>query len=153
MDTKYIGVAILILFMIYFVAHMGTRQRNLIEGLRNRDDDDDDDNGNGNDDSGSNCGSNSEKISEKVKDMKTKILDGLLIDKYRDNYEDILINLDDWASASIIKALVCGKIDPSDDVTSDNSRAKKTIATIALVKDLDKFRDILNNAMKSLDKL
>ena len=150
MDAKYIGVAILILFMIYFVAHMGATQKRLVEGLRNRDDDDDD---NGNDNDSSNCGANSEKIAEKVKDMKTSILDGLLIDKYRDNYEDILINLDDWASASILKALVCGKIDPSDDVTSDNSRAKKTIATIALVKDLDKFRDILNNSMKSLDKL
>ena len=67
MDTKYIGVAILILFMIYFVAHMGTRQRNLIEGLRNRDDDDDDDNGNGNDDSGSNCGSILKKFLKKLK--------------------------------------------------------------------------------------
>lgn len=152
MDAKYIGVAVLILFMIYFVAHVGTRQKTLIEGLRNRNDDDDDNDNDSGEDT-SNCGVNSEKIAEKVKDMKTKILDGLLIDKYRDNYEDIISNLDDWASACIIKALVCGKIDPSDDVTSGNSSAKKTIATIALVKDLDKFRDILNNAMKSLDKL
>ena len=149
MDLKYIGVFLLVLFLIYFVGHMGTYQKKLVEGLTSMDNDDDSDDDSG---SSSNCGSNSDKIAENVSDMAEKITDGLLIDKYRENYENILINLDEWASASILKTLVCGKINTKQDVSSSNSDAKKTIAAMAVVKDLHAFKGILEGSMKYLDQ-
>ena len=84
--------------------------------------------------------------------MATKIKDGLLIDTYRGNYENILMNLEEWANATILKTLVCGKINTKNDVSSNNSDAKKTIAAMALVKDLNEFKGILDGSMKYLDQ-
>tara|TARA_A100001011_G_scaffold265555_1_gene274377 strand:+ start:54 stop:509 length:456 start_codon:yes stop_codon:yes gene_type:complete len=150
MDMKYVGVFLIVLFLIYFVGHMGTMQKKVVEGLSSRDDDDDDkDSKNGGD---SNCGYNSDKIATNVEDMATKIKDGLLIDTYRENYENILMNLEEWANATILKTLVCGKINTKNDVSSNNSDAKKTIAAMALVKDLNEFKGILDGSMKYLDQ-
>ena len=150
MDMKYVGVFFIVLFLIYFIGHMGTVQKKIVEGLSNRDDNEDSDNSkNGSD---SNCGYNSEKIAENIDEMASKIKDGLLIDNYRDNYENILMNLEEWANASILKTLVCGKINTKNDVSSNNPDAKKTIAAMALVKELNEFKGILDGSMKYLDQ-
>ena len=150
MDMKYVGVFLIVLFLIYFIGHMGTVQKKVVEGLSNKDDDSD--NGNSKNGGDSNCGYNSEKIAENVGDMATKIKDGLLIDTYRENYENILVNLEEWANASILKTLVCGKINTKNDISSNNSDAKNTIAAMALVKDLNEFKQILDGSMKYLDQ-
>ena len=36
MDMKYVGVFLIVLFLIYFVGHMGTMQKKVVEGLSNK---------------------------------------------------------------------------------------------------------------------
>ncbi len=136
---KYLGVTLFALFLIYFVLHLANSQRRLVEGLTNNDSDD------------SNAGADSEKIAENIKDMSTKVIDSMLLDKYRKNYEDIVINMEELCNAVILKTIVSGKMDINQDTGDGSTESKKTLAKLALVNDLEKLKASLNSTMKFLD--
>ena len=49
---------------------------------------------------------NSKEISENIQNETSKIMDGLLIDKYRENYENTLTNLQELTNAMILRAML-----------------------------------------------
>ena len=93
-----------------------------------------------------NMASDSSDIASLIKDDTTKTLDTLLIGKYRTNYEDIIINMNDWCDAQILNSVVSGDLD------CKNGCNDKLLGKIRNINDLESFKGTLNKTMKYLDK-
>ena len=70
--------------------------------------------------------------------------DGLLIDKYRKDYENSIINLDDFVSMLMLKQVL--SIKPNDP------NPKANIEILASLNVLKNSKDALNSVMTFLDK-
>lgn len=75
----------------------------------------------------------------------SKIINELLIDKYRTNYEDILNNLKVWSDAQLLKALLQNNIDTSTGLTSDNLKKMSNI------NNLESFSKTCQAGIEALD--
>ena len=64
--------------------------------------------------------SNSKSVASNIKIEKNKVLDSLHIDKYRNNYEDIVSNTKTWADAQILKSIVSDTISTGEGLTDSN---------------------------------
>ena len=93
-----------------------------------------------------NMSSDSVNTAATIKESTTKTLDTLLIDKYRGNYEDIIINMNDWCDAQMLKTIVSGEMD------CKNGCDDKFMKKIQTVNDLGSFKGYLNKSMGFLDK-
>ena len=71
--AKYLGLFVAIIVGMMVIYRIFNLQSDIIEGMTSSTD--------------------SKEISENVKNKASKIMDGLLIDKYRENYENTLTNL------------------------------------------------------------
>jgi len=94
---KYIGLAVIVIFVIYMVIRMGALQMRVVEGLRNRKDKKEED-------KNSNIDDTLDKMDREVEKLK----DSLLVDKYRESYEDMLIKMDERLSYEMIKYIKDG---------------------------------------------
>jgi hypothetical protein len=81
-----------------------------------------------------------------IKESTTKTLDTLLINKYRSNYEDIIINMNNWCDAEMLRTIVSG------DMDCKNGCDDKFMKKIHTVNDLGSFKGYLNKSMGFLDK-
>lgn len=78
-----------------------------------------------------------------IKAKTVQLQDSLLISKYRADYENVIINMDDYLSMSMLKAVL--NIDPAAD--------EKTHATsLALINTLSNAKKALNETMAFVDK-
>jgi hypothetical protein len=75
----------------------------------------------------------------KIKDATTKIMDAVLISKYRTDYENILIQMDDYCNALALQTLLTT---PLNDV-------QKALEKIHILR---QGRTDLNEIMKFIDK-
>ena len=124
---QYLGCALVILIVFYIIMSLCNYQLKLVETLTN-------------------MSSDSVNTAATIKESTTKTLDTLLIDKYRSNYEDIIINMNDWCDAQMLKTIVSGEMD------CKNGCDDKFMKKIQTVNDLGSFKGYLNKSMGFLDK-
>lgn len=124
----YLGYAVIILFIVWFLIKLTNVQVKIVEGLTNRN-------------TANQTGPNGKVISNET----AQIIDGLHLDKYRGNYEDIIMNLEKWCNTSIVAGIADNKINASDPLNPEN------IKHISALNQLKQFKDTLNDAMQFLD--
>jgi hypothetical protein len=133
---KYIGMIILAIFIIYIILRTLNFQATLIEGLTTAD---------------STTNDTSKTDKDKIPDMinanTTIIEDGLLIDKYKKTYEDIIINLE-----NNVNYFMLGGIMKNSETISKNPMSADSQKIINNLNNLKIFKDTLNDSMNFLDK-
>jgi hypothetical protein len=136
---KIVGILLVSFFIIYIVVKMFKLQASVIEGLTN-----------GSDDSVSSSSvitsgeaGTSASYAASIKAQTVKLQDELLISKYRKDYENVIINLDDYIGFLMIKQVLNMKI-------TDNLQAN--MISINNINSLKTARDSLNTTMNFLDK-
>lgn len=133
---KYIGMAILAIFIIYIILRTLNFQATLIEGLTTAD---------------STTNDTSKTDKDKIPDMinanTTIVEDGLLIDKYKKTYEDIIINLE-----NNVNYFMLGGIMKNSETISKNPMSADSQKIINNLNNLKLFKDTLNDSMNFLDK-
>ena len=120
--AKYLGLLVVIIVGIMVLYRMFNLQNNVIEGMASATD--------------------SKEISENIQNETSQIMDGLLIDKYRENYENTLTNLQELTNAIILRAVL--------HPTSKNLGGNY-YSVVEKINELEKFKLALNNSMKFLD--
>ena len=128
---KIIGILIVSLFIIYFIVKMFHLQVSVIEGLTNADT------------PSSGEAGTAASYAASIKALVVKLQDELLIAKYRQDYESVIINLDDYIGMLMIKQVL--NIKPSDDI-------KSTVDAINNLNSLKTAKESLNTTMTFLDK-
>ena len=133
---KYIGMIILAIFIIYIILRTLNFQATLIEGLTTAE---------------STTNDTSKTDKDKIPDMinanTTIIEDGLLIDKYKKTYEDIIINLE-----NNVNYFMLGGIMKNSETISKNPMSADSQKIINNLNNLKIFKDTLNDSMNFLDK-
>lgn len=130
---KYLGLAIIILVVVYVVMKSLTFQARLIEGMKEKDKEDA-------------STTDKDKVPDAIKSHTNTILDGLLIDKYRSSYDDTIIDLEENINATLLSGVVKYAEIIATDPASDNSQK-----FIIYCNQLKAFKDTLNDTMKYLD--
>jgi len=113
-------------------------------------------NNNGNNNSNSFFGSSNsndpqaqaiEQIADAVKANGDKIEDALLLDKYKSNYEDIIINLE-----AVITDTMLSSLKPLAEQISKDPTSATNLTAMASLNNLNTFRSTLDDMMTALDK-
>ena len=139
----YIGMIVVVLFLVYYVYKVSSVQGKVIEGLTNK----------------KSSKSFMDAITEgDVKALKVaneKLSDTLLISKYKSDYEDMIIDFEQSIDMNILALLVSFSNRVSDDGTLDIS-SKSTPSTISnetlqLLNNLYTLKTNLNSTMDFLD--
>lgn len=115
----YFVYASIIIILIYILIMLLRYQKNMVEGM-----------------------TDSSSLAKQIKDDSTKTLDGLLVNKYRSEYEDIILNMHEWCDTQILSNIVNGSInrtDPSDSIKKIN--------------ELEQFKSTLNSTIKYIDSV
>jgi len=120
--AKYLGLFVAIIVGMMVIYKMFNLQSDIIEGMTSSTD--------------------SKEISENVKNKASKIMDGLLIDKYRENYENTLTNLQELTNSLILKHMLSSNSENIGD---------KFFPMVEKINSLEKFKGAINNSMKFLD--
>tara|TARA_R110002072_G_scaffold216843_2_gene374369 strand:- start:128 stop:538 length:411 start_codon:yes stop_codon:yes gene_type:complete len=129
---KCLGLAVIVVYVLYIVLKSMKFQANIIEGMA----------------SSSAVATSADDLAAAVKSNTDSIEDALTITKYRRSYEDTIINLEASAGVSMLSAIVKNAETISKDPTS--AEAQKIIQSINALK---AFKDSLNDTMVTLDKL
>jgi hypothetical protein len=133
---KYLGLAVIAIYLLYIVIKSMKFQANIIEGMASAS-------------SSSSSGKTStDNLASAVKSNTDTIEDALTITKYRRPYEDTLINLETSAGVSMLSTITKNAEIISKDPTSVESQK-----VITIVNNLKAFKDSLNDTMSTLDKL
>jgi hypothetical protein len=135
---KIIGILIVSFLIIYFVVKMFKLQATVLEGLTNGSDDTDSSLSSSNGEAGT-----AASYAATIKAQTVKLQDELLISKYRKDYENVIINLDDYLGYVMIKQVLNMKV-------SDNLQAN--MVSINNLNSLKSAKDSLNTTMTFLDK-
>jgi hypothetical protein len=123
---QYIGLAILGFIVLFVVLKMLSNNKKIVEGMV----------------------SGNQSPTDIVSLLKTKnnqLKDEILVGKYRSEYENILLGLDDYANLYTLKELVGGKIglsSPDDDKT-----------VIDELDEYKKLREMIENSLKYMDTM
>jgi hypothetical protein len=139
---KIIGFIVFGMFLVYYVVKCLHLQASMIEGLTNEGDAKPDTVTPSNPPSGS--GGNAKKYADAIKSLTVKMQDELLIGKYRKDYENAIINLDDFVSILMLKQVLSLK--PND------GNPKANIDILASLNVLKNSKDALNSVMTFVDK-
>jgi len=127
---KYLGLFLVVLFLIYILVKTLHLQLNVFEGMA----------------SNTSIKTDKEQVPDSIKSNTTKVEDALLINKYAKTYEDTIIELDANMDMYILNEVLANAEQLSTDPGSDSNQ--KIITTINNVK---AFKDMLNKAIKVLD--
>ena len=137
---KYLGLAVVIILVFVFVSKCMRVQFKVMENFINRssskDDSDDDDS------SGSSDSSPVSNLAQQVLDKSQSLEDSLLIDKYKEDYEDLIINTEAMASMAQLAAL-------KQLATASGTKSTDLMNQI---NNMQTFKTALDNMMKDLDK-
>lgn len=91
---KYVGMLVVIIFIIYLIVRMANIQMGVIEGLTNKKD---------TENSVASLSTNLDKQIENLTDEISYLKESMLFDKYKEKYEDLIIKYDEYIDLSIIK--------------------------------------------------
>jgi len=132
---KYIGLFVIILISVYIVAKCLSFQTSIIEGLqlpnpRSKSIDQD----------------NINNINTNTEEHNTKLENSLLIDKYRDQYDDLIIKLNKNTHLQILQNKVLYA-----DCLAKNQQSKCS-EILDKILQLQKFNASLNATMKYLEQ-
>jgi hypothetical protein len=131
---KYLGLAVIILVVVYVVMRSLTFQARLIEGMKSKDKEEE-------------TTTDKDKIPDAIKSKTNRILDSLLIDKYRSSYDDTIIEMEEYINVAILKSI----IDYHAILTSDNGKPEEAMAIMTILNNFQAFKATLNDSMKYLD--
>jgi len=129
---KLFGVIVVIGFLIYLAIKMMKLQMNVVEGLTNP-------TSSVNGEAGS-----ATDYASTLKNKVTHLQDTLLITKYRKDYENVILSMDDYINALMLKTTL--NINPNTDDVSVNLNLIQTLNI------LNESKASLNNVMKYVDK-
>ncbi len=79
-----------------------------------------------------------------IKSLTVKMQDEHLVPKYRKDYENIIINMDDYVNMLMLKQVLNLNLNNADD--------KSNIEAITKIATLKSAKDALNDVMKFVDK-
>jgi hypothetical protein len=137
--NKNIGCWLVVIFIIVLILFIFTQlytnknmvtdiNNNVVEGLSNMGDP-----------------AESDVHAGEISQNTSKVIDELLVEKYRTNYEDILNNLKIWSDVQLLKALLQSNIDTSSGLTSEN------LKKISNINNLESFSKTCQAGIEALD--
>jgi hypothetical protein len=85
---------------------------------------------------------NASTYAKKIENLTAKLIDGMLIPKYRSDYEEVLLHLENFHNANLLNKLLNYNL-------NDPTKSSEELSDI--VKHHDNVVQSLNNAMKFLD--
>jgi hypothetical protein len=135
---KIVGIVVVLGFIIYLAAKSLKIHRNMIEGLTMPADTSALTSGVTNGQAGS-----ANAYAAAIKAQVIKMQDVLLITKYRTDYENVIINMDDYINLLMLQAVL--NLDTSSDSAANN------IAAINSLNTLQSAKVALNSTMKFID--
>lgn len=139
---KMIGIIIVSFYIIYLVISIFKVQSDFLEGFTSAIDVKKATGGSSGTSSGSlGFAGSAQSYSEEIKANYVKLQDQMLVSKYRKDYENVIINMDDYLNAKIMEQVLSIKTDTDDEMESF-----KNLATLYSAK------SALNDAMKWVDK-
>jgi hypothetical protein len=140
---KLIGIIIFVCFLAYICVKSLTLQTSIIEGLTNGGDDRD---GDGvSDGAGENFGSGAATFSTKISARMAQLKDRLNIDKYRKDYENVIIHLDEYISGIMLGDVL--------SLSSNNISKDEIVKVMERMNVLKQGKDSLNVLMAGIDKM
>ena len=127
---KYVGIFVISLFFLFIIVRTLNFQAKVLEGLT--------------------TGSTTEKsnIPEAINANTTTLEDSLLLSKYKKNYEDIIINLENNVNFNILNGIVSNA-----ETLSKNPMDPTALQMVASMNSLKTFKDTLNDTMAFLNKI
>ena len=127
---KYVGVFVIALFFLFIIVRTLNFQAKVLEGLT--------------------TGSTTEKsnIPEAISANTTTLEDSLLLSKYKKNYEDVLINLENNVNFNILNGIVSNA-----ETLSKNPMDPTALQMVSSMNSLKTFKDTLNDTMSFLNKI
>lgn len=135
---KTIGILTVAFMTIYviIILFQPKNNNNIIEGLTNED---------GTTSSRNGEAGSAASYADGIKAQVTKIQDELLVSKYRKDYENTIIHMDDLVSTMMIKQI--------QNMTIGGSDSKALISSLNNLNTLRSAKESLNVAMKYLDAI
>ena len=138
---KIIGFIVFGMFIIYYVVKCLHLQTSIIEGLTNEGDKPDTVKS---ETPPTGAAGNAEKYAATIKSLTINMQDQFLIPKYRKDYENAIINLDDFVSMLMLKQALSLKL--------NESNPKANVEVLASLVTLKSSKDALNSIMTFIDK-
>lgn len=135
---KYVGLAIISLFVFYIIIKTLRFQANILEGMATSTTTTTTDS----------TKTDKDKIADAVNTNTTIVEDALLVDKYKKSYEDTIINLE-----NNINYFILGGIVNTAEIISKNPLVADSQKIITGLNNLKMFKDTLNDSMTFLNKL
>jgi len=130
---KLIGIIIFICFLAYICVKSLTFQTSIIEGLTN------------NDGGGENIGSGAATFSTKISARTAQLKDRLNIEKYRKDYENVIIHLDDYITGIMLGDIL--------SMNADNISQDEVVKMMERINVLKQGKESLNVIMAGVDKM
>lgn len=132
----YLGIVVVIGFVLYTILRLANLQRNVVEGLINRD-------------SKNTVESNIlDTETDEIKKKLEKLNDTILIDKHREKYENLIIDLEEIMNLNLLQ----GTVQLGNIVNNEgNFASKELLQSFQLMNEMYKLRDNLNSTMEFLD--
>lgn len=131
---KYVGLFIIVVFLIYVVINILKLQVNVLEGMTTS--------GNKNETT-----TDKDKVPDAIKSNTSRVEDALLIDKYSKAYEDTILDLD-----SNIDIFILSKVLQNAEQISSDPGSIENQKLLTQINNAKAFKDSLNHAIKVLDK-
>uniref|UniRef100_A0A6C0JF91 Uncharacterized protein n=1 Tax=viral metagenome TaxID=1070528 RepID=A0A6C0JF91_9ZZZZ len=132
---RIVGLAVIFLLLLSGAVKMLSYKKQVIEGMAN------------NSKLEQLAEENLENAAKKIEARAEKINDQMLVDKYRSSYEDIITNLYDVVSSSLVLDITY-----ASDAISKDPMSNTSTKLIDKLNKLSSFRETLNQAILVLDK-
>ena len=126
----YIGLISLVLFLFFIISRVFTFQTSMMEGLSNKD-------------------SQSQPINVtvgKVENINKVSEDHLFIEKYRSDYEDLIIHLEETTNLDMMRL-----IKQHGNNIEQGKTVDEQMKTIKKINELNQLKESLNSSMKYID--
>jgi hypothetical protein len=141
-DLLTIGIILVVsMYVIYYLVDKFVytkSQYSMIEGLENQ----------SQTSSTNNIAANAKPFADSLKSVAVSKVDTLLIPKYRTDYENAIINTDDYISALMLEQLF--KMDMTTNKNTENT--EKNINILTKISQLQSAKTALNSIMTFVDK-
>lgn len=126
----YIGLISLVLFLFFIISRVFTFQTSMMEGLSNKD-------------------SQTQPINVtvgKVENINKVSEDHLFIEKYRSDYEDLIIHLEETTNLDMMRL-----IKQHGNNIEQGKTVDEQMKTIKKINELSQLKESLNSSMKYID--
>jgi hypothetical protein len=126
----YIGLISLVLFLFFIISRVFTFQTSMMEGLSNKD-------------------SQAQPINVtvgKVENINKVSEDHLFIEKYRSDYEDLIIHLEETTNLDMMRL-----IKEHGNNIEQGKTVDEQMKTIKKINELNQLKESLNSSMKYMD--